>query len=157
MCRKHTHNFVSLFGTIFLILSCCSALRPQPLHPFFQLFISPQICWLTIVTSFWSLAPSCVLLSPAAPLSIRKKAQCTLKCTMSVFAFFFCSPLIHSPISKTKPSLLCLFVLVFNSFLTSSLFSHFFSANGLISFYPGAQQINRYCIMAKTGKAPLCP
>lgn len=32
-----------------------------------------------------------------------------------------------------------------------------FSAKGLIPFYPGAQQINRYCIMAKTGKAPLCP
>lgn len=32
-----------------------------------------------------------------------------------------------------------------------------FPVNGLISFYPGAQQINRYCIMAKTGKAPLCP
>lgn len=32
-----------------------------------------------------------------------------------------------------------------------------FPVNGLISFYPGARQINRYCIMAKTGKAPLCP
>lgn len=32
-----------------------------------------------------------------------------------------------------------------------------FSVNELISFHPGAQQIRRYCIMAKTGKAPFCP
>lgn len=56
----------------------------------------------------------------------------------------------------SHPSLLYLFVLVFNSFLAPSLFSYF-PVNGLISFYAGAQQINRYCIMAKTGKAPLCP
>lgn len=31
---------------------------------------------------------------------------------------------------------------------------HFFSVNELISFHRGAQQIRRYCIMAKTGKAP---
>lgn len=56
----------------------------------------------------------------------------------------------------SHPPLLYPFVLVFNSFLAPSLFSYF-PVNGLISFYAGAQQINRYCIMAKTGKAPLCP
>lgn len=56
----------------------------------------------------------------------------------------------------THLSLLWVFVPVFYSLPAPSLFSYF-AVNGLISFYAGAQQINRYCIMAKTGKAPFCP
>lgn len=56
----------------------------------------------------------------------------------------------------THPLLLWVFVPGFYSLPAPSLFSYF-PVNGLISFYAGAQQINRYCIMAKTGKAPLCP
>lgn len=72
------------------------------------------------------------------------------KWTIGIFAIHTSSNL------YMHPSLLYLFVPVFNSFLAPSLFSYF-PVNGLISFYAGAQQINRYCIMAKTGKAPLCP
>lgn len=61
-----------------------------------------------------------------------------------------------SSLLQSLLSLLYLFVHVFNALLAPSLFSYF-PVNGLISFHAGAQQINRYCIMAKTGKALLCP
>lgn len=64
------------------------------------------------------------------------------------------SSLLH--LLYTHLSLLWVFVLVFYSLPAPSLFSYF-PVNGLKSFYAGAQQINRYCIMAKTGKAPFCP
>lgn len=69
---------------------------------------------------------------------------------------FLPSPFIPPPISIPTPhSFPSLFMFSILSW-QPSLFSYF-PVNGLISFYAGAQQINRYCIMAKTGKAPLCP
>lgn len=95
------------------------------------------------------------LYHPHPLLALRQKSPAYVQVDHKDIPFL--PPLVlHPHFLYSHLSLLCLFVPVSNSF-PGSIPLLLFPVNGLISFYAGAQQINRYCIMAKTGKAPLCP
>lgn len=80
----------------------CSPLVPlHPSLPPAPLFLYSSACYYLIVTSFWFLIPSCVLLSPAALLSIREKLNVHSSGPCAYLPFY--APFIHPPISINPP------------------------------------------------------
>lgn len=133
---------------------------PQPLHLCLYPLVSFQIslllthcCFLLVSYTPWR------LIIPTGFLLKRKSSMHTWVDQEQICCFPPRSFILRSPNPPLTPSAsLFLFPSLSRPHLSFLLlFLFFVSASRLISFYPGAQQINRYCIMAKTGKAPLCP
>lgn len=103
---------VQKFHCIFSVSWKTTPLHLQPLH--FPARPHRSCGFKLIVSLLLSVTPSSVLLSPAGFLSLPKKAQCTFKWTISIFAFL---PLFHpSSISSipTSHSFGSLFLFLFS-------------------------------------------
>lgn len=116
---------VACFIFIFL-WSGCSFLRPQSLHLSLQPLVSLQISRLLALC--YLLLVSHILMHPiiSSCFSFYTKSSMYTRVGREQFSFFSPAPFIHPPVSKPTSRCLCLFVLVFNSFLAPSLFSYFF-------------------------------